>query len=600
MTKSSKKKVAKPNITSNLTQFLKLLLPVFLSLILIFLIYFSYEQFMKDKFYPFTYLGDTSISFLTLGQAQSILLEKISQRKNQMLNFYHHQNIYQIDLATSSANLDYSILEQELDRSHSPSFLKRVNFMFHNLFAQNLIIPKINLNIDSQLNNIANNIFIPSQNAQLVFDERNLEGSPSASIQIKKGADGLEVDREILISEVGNYLINGGYNNNLVVKVVKPKISSDYLEKIKSILETSFKDPIKLHFEQKSWELDTKQLLAILDLESGQGLILDKEKTYTYLTKIAQEVDREVQEGQFEFNLQTKRVTAFKASIEGRKLDLDKTYSLLVDGLNNLSSSIPKTVTLPVTITEPKIKTADVNNLGIKELLGEGVSHFTGSIPNRIYNISLAASRINGVLIPPGEVFSFNDAVGDISAASGYKQAYVIKSGRTVLDDGGGVCQVSTTTFRAVLNAGLPVVQRVAHAYRVGYYEQGFPPGLDATVFAPSVDFKFKNDTTAHILIQAYTYGNTLYVDLYGTPDGRFATMTKPTVSNVTPPPPEIRQDDPSLPKGEVKQVDWPAYGATVSFSRTVKRGGEVLISETFKSNFKAWQAVYLVGTKEN
>ena len=202
------------------------------------------------------------------------------------------------------------------------------------------------------------------------------------------------------------------------------------------------------------------------------------------------------------------------------------------------------------------------------------------------------------MLIPPGETFSFNKTVGDISAATGFKQAYVIKEGRTVLDDGGGVCQDSTTLFRAVLNAGLPVVSRTAHAYRVGYYEQGFPPGLDATVFYPSVDFQFKNDTPAHILIQAHTAGTTLYIELYGTSDNRVVNLTQPVITNKTPPPPELRQDDPTLPKGQVKQVDWAAAGATVIFKRTVTRNGEVIAQENWKSNYKPWQAVFLVGTQ--
>ena len=148
------------------------------------------------------------------------------------------------------------------------------------------------------------------------------------------------------------------------------------------------------------------------------------------------------------------------------------------------------------------------------------------------------------------------------------------------------------------MNAGLPVVKRTAHAYRVGYYEQGFPPGLDATVFYPSVDFQFKNDTTASILIQAYTQGLTLYVDLYGTSDGRETTLTKSVVTNQTPPPPELRQDDLTIPKGVVKQVDFAAWGANVSFKRTVTRGGETIADEVWRSNYKPWQAIYLVGTQ--
>jgi len=553
---------------------------------------------MSDKFYPFTSAGDTSLSFLSLGQSASILADKISQRSNQTLEFNFNQKIYSVDLATASARLDYASLESEFQKTHPSSLYQRLTQNIPHLFTPKLINPKINITIDSQLNAISTLVFRPSQKARLIFDETDLTGTSSAKIQIKEGVNGLELDKDSLTAEVKNYLLSGQYAPNLPVKIIHPQSSPVYLQKLKAILEQSLTEPVKLEFEQKEWVIDTKQLLTILDLESGQNLILDKDKSLNFLTKIAQEIDQEVQEGHFEFSPQTRRVSVFKPSIEGRKLDVEKTFALILETLQNLAEN-PKIISLPVDTIEPKIKTSDVNNLGIKELLGQGVSRFAGSIQNRIYNIQLAASRINGVLIAPGETFSFNAEVGDISAASGYKQAYVIKSGRTVLDDGGGVCQVSTTVFRAVLNAGLPVVQRVAHAYRVGYYEQGFPPGLDATIFAPSVDFQFKNDTQNHILIQAYTSGTTLYVDLYGTPDGRFVSLTKSSVTNLTPPPPELRQDDPTLPKGEVKQVDWPAWGATVQFSRTVKRGTETLIQETFKSNYKAWQAVYLVGTKE-
>ncbi|MCL5935535.1 MAG: VanW family protein, partial [Firmicutes bacterium] len=190
--------------------------------------------------------------------------------------------------------------------------------------------------------------------------------------------------------------------------------------------------------------------------------------------------------------------------------------------------------------------------------------------------------------------------VGEVSAATGYKQAYVIKSGRTVLDDGGGVCQVSTTLFRAALKAGLPIPERTGHAYRVGYYEQGgFPPGMDATVFAPSVDLKFKNDTPNYLLLQAYTVANNLYIDIYGTSDGRVTSLSAPKVTNQTPPPPDLHQDDPTLPRGTVQQVDWAAWGANVSFTRKVTRGDETLVSETWNTSYRPWQAVYLVGTKD-
>jgi len=304
------------------------------------------------------------------------------------------------------------------------------------------------------------------------------------------------------------------------------------------------------------------------------------------------------------FTVKDNRVTAFKQSSDGETID----FTLLKRDIKNQLPEVVNSqkereiiIEIPVKILKPKITTEKVNNLGIVEIIGEGNSHFKGSIENRIHNITLASSRLNGILVAPNETFSFNKTVGDISGGTGYKTAYVIKDGRTVLGDGGGVCQVSTTLFRAILNAGLPIVERHPHSYRVTYYEQGSPPGIDATVYSPSIDLRFKNDTNNYVLIQTYLDPTSLGLTfrLYGKKDGREVEISKPVILNQTAPPPPLYQDDPELAKGVVRQVDWAAPGANVSFSRTVKKDGKIIISETFKSNYSAWQAVFLRGTKE-
>lgn len=304
------------------------------------------------------------------------------------------------------------------------------------------------------------------------------------------------------------------------------------------------------------------------------------------------------------FNFDNGRVVAFRPSSDGRAIDMEAFKKELSGHFPQLAQgTLDKQITIPipVMIIKPRVQTADANNLGIKELLGIGSSKFVGSILNRVYNIELAASRLNGLLVAPGETFSFNQMLGDVSKFTGYKEAYVIKDGKTILGDGGGVCQVSTTLFRAVLNSGLPIVERHAHSYRVGYYEQDMGPGFDATVYSPSVDFKFKNDTANYILIQVYpnTIDKTLAFALYGTSDNRKVTISRPVVTNQTPPPEDRYQDDPTLPLGIVKQVDFKAAGANVFFTRSVQKEGQVIIEDKFNSNFRPWQAVYLRGTKE-
>lgn len=305
------------------------------------------------------------------------------------------------------------------------------------------------------------------------------------------------------------------------------------------------------------------------------------------------------------FNFQNGKVTVFKPSRDGQDVDWEKLNKEISGKTDSVIFSQKPTfvkIPIPVKIIKPNITTEKANNMGIKELIGSGTSLFQHSIPGRIYNVNLAAGRLNGVLIPPDTVFSFNKVLGDVSAFTGYKQAYIIQGGKTVLGDGGGVCQVSTTLFRALLNAGLPIVERHAHAYRVGYYEQDSPPGIDATVFSPTVDLKFKNDTGNYILIQTYIDPDVLRLtfELYGTKDGRTVSMIAPIIKSQTPAPPAVNQDDPTLPKGQVKQVDFSAAGANVYFTRQVSKNGKEIISDKFASNYRPWAAVFLHGTKEN
>lgn len=302
------------------------------------------------------------------------------------------------------------------------------------------------------------------------------------------------------------------------------------------------------------------------------------------------------------FNFEGGRVVSFRKEESGLQIESDKFLSAFNQTIEDLKKKVEnKNVELGYQILEPEITLTKANSFGIEELLAVGKSNFSHSIPERIHNIILASSRFNGVLVAPGKVFSFNGAVGDISKQTGFLPAYIIKEGRTVLGDGGGVCQVSTTLFRAALNAGLPIIERVAHAYRVGYYENDSGPGFDATVFDPIADLKIKNDTGAYILIQTEVdkNNNLLYFKLYGKKDNRNIEIGKAILTDQAPPPADLYQDDPTLKKGLIKQVDFSAWGGKASFDYKVTLNGAVTFQQTFASAYKPWQAVYLRGTAD-
>lgn len=546
--------------------FVLLLILIVLTSILSFQIYFL------NRIYPGVYIAGEHYIGLTKEQAGFKLKQQFLNRSSTPVEFNYQGQDFSVSLESIQNSQElYDLIGKAFSYGHSRFYMSKIDLKLSN---------KLTPEIDSQLRFIAQSVNQIPIEAQIKIIDDQIQVTPSQPGQV--------LDESTMRQRLITYLNTGQLlDTNLPTKIVQPKATYVAGLKVKNILDKIKTKPIVLEYNQKSWTLDYKTIASMMDL----GKVgIDQQRLEEYLNKIALEIDRPVEEPLFTFD--GKKVIEFRPPQEGLRVDRNSSAILIAQ---NLTSNIPIQLVVDVSLAKNKL----TNELGIRHLLAQGVSHFAGSIPNRIFNINLAALRINGVLIAPGKGFSFNETVGDISGASGYKQAYVIKEGRTVLDDGGGVCQVSTTLFRAALNAGVPITARIAHAYRVSYYEQGFPPGLDATIFSPQVDLKFKNDTRAHILIQAYTIGNSLYVDLYGTSDGRVSEISKSIVSNVTPPPEELRQDDPTLAKGAVKQVDWAASGAKVVFSRKVIKDGQEIIKETFVSNYRPWQAVFLVGTKE-
>jgi vancomycin resistance protein YoaR len=191
------------------------------------------------------------------------------------------------------------------------------------------------------------------------------------------------------------------------------------------------------------------------------------------------------------------------------------------------------------------------------------------------------------------------DVLGDISLDKGYAEALIIMGNRTIKGVGGGVCQVSTTLFRTVFFGGYQIDERYPHAYRVGYYEQGpnSPgPGLDATVFAPLVDFKFTNDSDHWLLMETYLYSNSLEWKFYSAKDGRVVSWETTGARNVVNAPEPLYKENPDLPQGKIKQVDYQADGADVTVTRTVLREAQVLHNDVIRTHYLPWRAIYEYG----
>jgi len=359
-------------------------------------------------------------------------------------------------------------------------------------------------------------------------------------------------------------------------------------------------DPGPWSFEQAA----LAQMLTIQRAKTDKGEIyqvgLSSEALRNFLVNIAPGLSRTPQNARFTFNDDTRKLELIQSDVIGRGLDVDAS----LQKINEQLLAGQHTVDLVMQTTNPPVTNdATAESLGISELTSSYTSYYYGSDAARIQNIKTAASRFHGLLVAPGESFSMADVLGDVSLDTGYAEALIIYGDRTIKGVGGGVCQVSTTLFRTVFFGGYQVDVRWSHAYRVKYYEQTSSgghnqdlAGLDATVFAPQVDFRFTNDSPYWLLMETYPGTSSLTWKFYSTSDGRTVEWDTSGLQNIVKPPDPLYEENPDLSKDEIKQVDWAVEGADVSINRQVLRDGSVIHEDVFNTHYLPWQAKFQYG----
>ena len=495
---------------------------------------------------------------------------------------------YELKLSSISAEINKNklagtVLYRRLSKGLIPYikyFFAPKNFTLEISYDNNSL-DKFLLDLSSQINKP----FIPS--------ELNLTRN---DLTYQKGELGKEIDVPVLKQTIINTLASGQFNNNLDIplKIIGSIPSDDQISQTKIRARNLIKKSLILTTEFSKVSIDDKTLISWLGFNND----FDQTAIREFSQNTSENVKRDPVDAVFKF--ENGKVVDFRSSANGIIPQESELSEQIQKNIEQLISSDQNSLltAIPVKTIEPAIKNGDVNNLGIKELLGRGTSTFKHSNTTRNFNIQKGASIINRILVAPNETFSFIKNLGEVTLDSGFKKAYIIREGKTELDVGGGICQVSTTLFRAMLNAGVDIIQRQAHAYRVSYYEEDSPPGFDATVFIPSPDLKFINDTGHYILIQNTFDGvnKVLTYEIYGTSDGRKVEISNYKKWGAQPAPPARYIDDPTLPPGKIIQDEHSIPGLKTAFDWKVTRNGETLHQKTFQSVFVPWAAVYRRG----
>jgi vancomycin resistance protein YoaR len=382
-----------------------------------------------------------------------------------------------------------------------------------------------------------------------------------------------------------------------------PRLDVAVLDKSAQDVERFLGAPLIVRHDVQSWTWERDRLASLIVSEKDEtGAVRvrpDAQAIALEVDRLAQRVDSPSVEPRVRW-----RDGAVEVVVPGQRgVRLDRVAA--VQAIGDALYGSERVVDLPTIAVEPQLNEQTLMQLTFVDVLSTGRSSFAGSADYRITNIKAGVARINGVLIAPGAEFSFNTEVGEIDEANGFVQGYAVIGNRTQLEWGGGVCQVSTSLFRAAFYAGLPFKEWHAHPFYISWYDAyAFPdangPGLDAAIFTGELDLRFVNDTAHWMMVDATIdeQQQILDIQLRGVASGRSVVVDGPRVLGTTPAPTDpVYVDDPTLPTGTVKQSDKAKEGMNVAVYRTVTKDGKVMPIEEFATTFKPWPDVYLRGT---
>jgi vancomycin resistance protein YoaR len=569
-----------------------------------------YEIYFTDQVFPGVRVAGIDLSGMEREEAQALLSQKSDYPERGRILFRDGDSIWLASPTDLGFELD---LEATLDAAYrigrQGSIQTRFKEQFESLYHGKILAPQyvFNANVaETYLQNIALEIDQPTIEASLSLDGVEVVEQHS---QVGRNLETWET-----IEALTDQLQSLRDGEVTLVITETPPIIMDVEEQallarqiLSAPLTLSVPDPDEL--DNGPWTFSPEvvaEMMTIKRVNTPEGdhyqVTLDAGLLHDFLLDISPLFLREKHNARMMFDDETRQLQVLESASIGRQLDIDGTIQTINDQL----VAGDHHVQLQMIYLEPDIvDDVTVEELGIRELVGEATSYFYGSSRERLQNIRIASSRFHGLMVPPGATFSMAEALGSISLDEGYAEALIIYAGRTIQGVGGGVCQVSTTLFRTIFFSGYPIVERHPHAYRVRFYEQtpdgrydSRLAGLDAAVYVPVVDLKFKNDTPHWLLMETYfrADGNALTWKFYSTSDGRTVEWSSTGLRNIKPPPDPLYEENPDLSQGEIKQVDWAVEGAEVTVTRNVLRDGEVYIRDTIHTRYMPWRAVYQYG----
>ncbi len=571
----------------------------------LFIALFAAQLALQDRILPGTSIGALDVGGLTREEALTDLAEQYAPLEAQVYSFRDGERIWTAAASQLGLRLPIKdLVDEALTLGHGEDARRNLREQA-SVWLNGRALP-ITLEFDASqargfLQGLADEINRDRQDARL-----SLDGLQATVIP---GQSGRTLDLEASLARLSALLLARlpEAEIDLVIEESPPRAWNimEAAQRINIALST----PLQLIGSLPNgdmlapWILTREQILSGLRVSLGNDgearrydVSIDLSAFASYLRTLSPNLSKPSAESRFDFDPATGKLHALSPASEGRQLNVAETIRRLEEAAFD---PLNRRVVMYFDTIQPRYPAGTTaQELGISELVAEATTYFWGSWQNRRSNIALGAGKLHGVLIAPGEEFSFNQHLGEITAEAGYLEGSVILGGATVTGIGGGICQVSTTMYRAAYSAGYAITERNSHGYRVGYYEYaGAGPGLDAAIWQPDVDLRFINDTPYHLLIESSFLGanDAVQFRIYSSKHWH-TEIEKPIIREIiaAPPPGYIEAAD--LAPGQSRQIDYSADGADVLVYRNIfDRAGNLVAREQTFTRYSPWQAVFEV-----
>lgn len=548
----------------------------------------------EGQVYPGASVQNLNLGGLTREESLVRLREHLSPYEQRAANLHFEDHIWTATLAELGGEVDYEATLDLAMQHGRESWGSRYTAFFADEGSAPLdpVIDWSEATARTYLETIAPAIDIEAKNAQLYRE--------AGDIHMVDSIEGRSLDRDAAIAAIATALQSKQFAEiELATTVVEPDVTSAELEPYKSQAIQLIGEQVMLRFGDLNYPISAEHLAQALIIDENNKPQIDPAGLSDRLDAIAADVYVAPQNVMLGWD---SGLYVVKDDVDGLEVDREATEALIVE----LAGSDERAAALPTRPAKARARADNVDELGIEQHLAYGSSSFAGSSWERATNVGVAANNISYKLVAPGEKFSYNQLQGAITEENGFVSGTIISGDWTATDIGGGVCQTSTTVFRAAARAGFQFSEWHPHTWRLGFYEiDGSPPGFDAAIYQPNgpgqmtLDLSFTNTLDSWLLLMMVVDGTTVTAHFYGKDPGWTVEFGNVWVSDPIPPGDPVERVNPNLARGERKWVSGSAPGYRVELPRKVTAADGTVISDgSFVSDYLPQPETWEVGPK--